>query len=481
LTNLLKSKSVDKTEEGKQMIWLCACLYSSSTRLAQLLHDCDQNTWLNFSSIFSEAAPHERCLNLPIDLIVQVFETNLVEKASQAPLEPIRRAIRYFDQLLNINAKSEKVVGNTTWLRRFLMKCEAISLFETEKVDLDASSGSNTTPEDVFMKNIRSIKRKMPHPDGNATCVDLSVPNFGEFDSALDKLTNDTELKLPINLSELISLSQNLSASLQLGHHDIYEKETKASNIIERANYFHQKFEENSVSTRQVAQQEAIITEYKQKISSLQEALEIEKVKSDMLKNQQTISLKQASTQEKELANRLRELEIQYQRDIKEKDKTLDSMQDEVEKLEKERQRNKSQQQFLGDKANLQIADISGKGDDGSVNISNIASNQRIATLELALLKTQREKQDLESKYLLDKVLALPPIKLKKRNVSKHDKIDNIRSRFMHLVCTPRLVKFDSKGRLPQKEKDLDFARDLQFDQLRKELNQAMAQPDYLN
>ena len=81
----------------------------------------------------------------------------------------------------------------------------------------------------------------------------------------------------------------------------------------------------------------------------------------------------------------------------------------------------------------MKIADISGKGDDGSVNISNIASNQRIAALELALLKTQREKQDLESKYLLDKVLALPPIKLKKRNVSKHDKIDNIRSRFIDI------------------------------------------------
>merc|ERR1712004_299823 len=160
----------------------------------------------------------------------------------------------------------------------------------------------------------------------------------------------------------------------------------------------------------------------------------------DMLKNQQTISLKQASTQEKELADRLRELEIQYQQDIKEKDKTLDSMQDEVEKLEKERQRNKSQQQYLGDKANLKIADISGKGDDGSVNLSNIASNQRIATLELALLKTQKEKQDLESKYLLDKVLALPPIKLKKRNVSKHDKIDNIRSRFISIFQKRKLI-----------------------------------------
>lgn len=374
LNRLLKSKKLhelgENSESARDMTWLCSLLHDHTDKLVQILNQCDQNTWSRIGNLLEEATLHERCLNLPLDLIVEAGEDDAADKAAQTPLEPIKRAIRYFKQIILINSSvqgetstavpSKKNLGDCRWLKRFIFRLEALSLYTTidpnSSVNLDESAGSVTSDEsEKFQKLVRSIKRKMPPPEGNATCIDLSIPNFEELESCLEKLISDCEVICPVNLSEISELLRNLVEQLQYGKLDIHEEKSldsqnqtagasalaikNKSNIPDRAAYFHSQYDtsdgpNSKNKNKQVLSLSTELDLYKKEIKKLKEESEVQSVKIALLESEKNQNKKNTSNKEREWDGLKAKIDEEHRKAMAEKDKALDMLQAEVEKLE---------------------------------------------------------------------------------------------------------------------------------------------------
>jgi len=493
LTRLLKTKNVQKTEIGRDMIWLCSLLSNVCNILDQLLNECDQSTWIKFGNLLNEALPHERCLNLPLELIIDVSKQDAAEKASQAPLEPIRRAIRYFSQVLQVNEKNFKINGNSRWLKRFLTRCEALSLYPIENgsdesinVTLNASIDSQNEYSDVFQKYIRSIKRKMPAPEGSATCADLNIQNFENYEEILHEVITDTEVVQPLNLTNLIDALKTLNETLQSGVCDVSEKSQKPSNITERATHFHENYELNHKKSGEVGVLQKDLLNQKLLIKSLESDQELKKVKIDLLESQQQKSKMNAGVNERELMEKIEVLEAKYKKDLVEKDKALDMLHAEVEKLESGKVKSGMLKGRSSLGVNLGISGISDLKSENNEKVAEIVGNSsveqmgiKVLALEVALKNSFKEKHQLRAQNIMEKLRGMGKLELHPRlrdsSVGlRENRVLTLQSEFINTITLPEVIKFDKNGYLPSAERDSDNIRDLKLSNIKKSITQIM-------
>merc|ERR1711970_1083558 len=148
----------------------------------------------------------------------------------------------------------------------------------------------------------------------------------------MDNVVSEIDPICPVNLSELTEMLKGLMEMLSMGKLDVHERSpVESDNIKQRAINFHENLEVNSGKTQEVVKLNNSIEDYKQKIKSLEEARELNTVKIELLESQQNSQRKTASSQERDLMDRLESLEGKYKRDLTEKEKALDMLQAEVE------------------------------------------------------------------------------------------------------------------------------------------------------
>lgn len=311
-----------------------------------------------------------------------------------------------------------------------MTRCEALSLYPVENgseesvnVTLNASIDSQNEYSDVFQKYIRSIKRKMPAPEGSATCADLSIQNFEKYEEILDEVITDTEVAQPLNLTNLIDALKTLNESLQSGVCDVSEKSQKPSNITQRATHFHENYELNHKKTGEVGVLQKDLLNQKLLIKSLESDQELKKVKIDLLESQQQKSKMNAGANERELMEKIEVLEAKYKKDLVEKDKALDMLHAEVEKLES----GKVKSGMLKGRTSLGVnlggnSGISDLKSENSEKVAEIVGNSsaeqmgiKVLALEIALKNSFKEKHQLRAQSMLEKLRGMGKLELHPR------------------------------------------------------------------
>lgn len=507
LNRLLKSKNLgEKSESARDMIFYCSLLHDLCDKMVEILNNCDQSTWLRIGKLFIEAIIHERCLNLPLELIVEAGEDDAADKASQAPLDPIKKAIRYFRQVIAVNeshveaeTSQAEEVGDCRWLKRYVFKLESLALYIKSEGENPNESISNLEDPNInaFVKVVRSLKRKMPPPEGNATCVDLKIPNYKNFETHFNQLVNDCDVIVtPVlnfhneNLLNLINLLKSLVEDLSLGKYDLHENVTQKSKISERAEYFHKTTYQESNSTEQklMTNLEVEIDLIKKENKKLKESAELDKVKIEMLESQKNLNKKHQDSSEKENLGKLEKQKEDFRLALAEKDKALDVLQGEVERLEKERRLGvpnpiTASSSVGSSNGHLKIAS---KNSDALNSLNNLASmgqnnmdsgeqTAKIHALELALHSVQKERNQLKAQNMLDRLKAMPKLKLVKPDLARQDKLLQLQGRLFNVLTTQcKVVKFDQNGFLPADQRNLDQVRDLELSEIRLELNQVL-------
>merc|ERR1712157_645147 len=96
----------------------------------------------------------------------------------------------------------------------------------------------------------------------------------------------------------------------------------------------------------------------------------------------------------------------------------------------------------------------------GSTGLS-AGDQQRITDLEIALLNTKKERNKEKSKFLVDKLKAMPELKVPSIDKKNHRKVLALHADFINTITTCKIGKFDENGRLPADQRDLDASRDL--------------------
>ena len=157
-------------------------------------------------------------------------------------------------------------------------------------------------------------------------------------------------------------------------------------------------------------------------IKSLESDQELKKVKIDLLESQQQKSKMNAGVNERELMEKIEVLEAKYKKDLVEKDKALDMLHAEVEKLESGKVKSGMLKGRTSLGVNLGISGISDLKSENSEKVAEIVGNSsveqmgiKVLALEVALKNSFKEKHQLRAQNMLEKLRGMGKLELHPR------------------------------------------------------------------
>merc|ERR1712071_636328 len=170
-----------------------------------------------------------------------------------------------------------------------------------------------------------------------------------------------------------------------------------------------------------------------------------------------------------------------------EKDKALDMLHAEVEKLESGKVKSGMLKGRSSLGVNLGISGISDlKSENNEKVAGEIVGNSsveqmgiKVLALEVALKNSFKEKHQLRAQNMMEKLRGMGKLELHPRlrdsSVGlRENRVLTLQSEFINTITLPEVVKFDKNGYLPSAERDSDNIRDLKLSNIKKSITQIM-------